>query len=178
MEIKSERLLLRPISIKDLVTTHAYASDCEANIYMLNLPNDTLQQTENFLKGCEDNWKTFNQEVFQLDFAIIFDGKHVGGISLSKEVGPETEIGWILNCHYWQKGIAFEAAKTLVDYFTKNYQINHYIAHCDSENKASYALMEKLGMTRVSVTGGRFNKGSQSESQEYLYELKIGEEND
>lgn len=173
MQIKSERLLLRPLSLKDLITTHAYASDHQANAYMLHLPNDHLQETEGFLKACEANWRHYDKSAFQLDFAIIYENQHVGSISLSKEVGTVAEIGWIVNRHYWQKGIAYEAAKALIDYFSEAYQIKDYVAHCDSKNVASYRLMEKLHMTRVSVSGGRFNKGSQHESQEYRYALRL-----
>lgn len=42
----------------------------------------------------------------------------------------------------------------------------------DRENIASWKTMEKLGMKRISCTGGRFNKIAPTEERkEFLYEL-------
>lgn len=39
MIIKTDRLVLRPLSTNDLYTTHKYSSDVENTRYMINLPN-------------------------------------------------------------------------------------------------------------------------------------------
>ena len=45
----------------------------------------------------------------------------------------------------------------------------------DSENIASWKTMEKLGMKRVSCTGGRYNKIAPTEERkEFLYEMQEG----
>ena len=56
--------------------------------------------------------------------------------------------------------------------FAKNVLgITHFIAHCDADNVASYSLMEKLGMKKISKTSGRMNRNAVKESYEYTYEL-------
>ena len=53
IQIKTERLVLRPLGSADLQTVHAYASDAEATAYMLRLPSRTPQQTAQFLACAE-----------------------------------------------------------------------------------------------------------------------------
>lgn len=36
--------------------------------------------------------------------------------------------------------------------------ISHFLAHCDTENIASYKVMEKLGMNKTGEWGGRRNR--------------------
>ena len=45
IEIKTDRFVLRPLSINDLDTVHTYASDPENTRFMMWLPNDTKEET-------------------------------------------------------------------------------------------------------------------------------------
>ena len=40
IELKTNRLTLRPLNIGDLDAVHTYASDIENTKYMINLPNE------------------------------------------------------------------------------------------------------------------------------------------
>lgn len=65
-----------------------------------------------------------------------------------------------------------EAARAVVVWAKETLSVNRFVAHCDSENIASWKTMEKLGMKRVSCTGGRFNKLNPTEERdEFLYEM-------
>ena len=44
--------------------------------------------------------------------------------------------------------------------------MTRFIAHCDTENIASWTTMENLGMKRVCQTGGRRNKLAPEEERE------------
>ena len=57
MEIKTSRLILRPMSMEYLESTHKYASDQENTRYMLFLPNNTLEETIGYLGDAEEEWK-------------------------------------------------------------------------------------------------------------------------
>ncbi|MBA2795711.1 GNAT family N-acetyltransferase [Streptococcus porcinus] len=172
--INTERLELKPMNREFIDSTHHYASDKDANRYMLNLPNDSIEETEDFLLNSEYNWKCYSEEEFELEFAIIYNSKHVGGLSLTKRADENVvEIGWILARPFWHQGIAFEAAHSAISYFSETFQVKHFIAHCDSQNQASYLLMEKLGMKRISVSDGRLNKKAKETTSEYLYRLDL-----
>ena len=172
MEIQTKRLLLCPLGLKYLNSTFEYASDIENTKYMKYLPSDAIEETVEFLTGVEKEWQKSAPENYE--FAILADGVHIGAICLClNKDRTEGELGWIINKKYWHKGYAFEAAQALIEYFVGVMKMKHFIAHCDSENIASYGLMEKLGMRRVSCSGGRRNKSSSEERMEYMYELIV-----
>ncbi len=66
IEIKTERMLLRPLCVDDLYTTHAYASDAESTRYMLHLPNHTLTETRQFLVWAANQWTKEESEDYEL----------------------------------------------------------------------------------------------------------------
>ena len=169
--IHTERLELFPQSIRFLETTHAYASDKENMRFVLHLPNDSLDETRAFLLGAEAEWKKEVPDFFE--FAILREGKHIGGVSLYLEDDRRSaELGWCLDKSAQGKGYGAEAARALIEWAQKELSVNRFIAHCDSENIASWKTMEKLGMKRISCTGGRYNKSApEEERQEFLYEM-------
>ena len=72
-------------------------------------------------------------------------------------------------------GYALEAASAAVDYAREQLGARCVFAQCDSENEASYRLMERLGMRRVSCLGGRKNRSTgDMERFELTYEVEIG----
>lgn len=172
MEIETRRLILSPLGMKYLESTHEYASDRDATKYMMFLPNDTVEETAEFLRDADAEWNKQNPEYYE--FAVLMDNRHIGAVSLYLDESRTTgEFGWILHRDYWRQGITTEAVKALLDYSVNTLGIHHFIAHCDSENIASYKVMEKLGMVRTGCSGGRKNKSSDEERNEYLYELNV-----
>lgn len=172
MELKSERLLLRPLGMKDVESVHEYASDLENTKYMVYLPNTSIEETLAFLQNVENEWKKDQPGFYE--FAIIYKEKQVGAVSLYLENNGKTgELGWILNKRYWNRGIISEAAAMLIEFAKNERNITHFIAHCDTENVGSYCVMEKLGMKRTAEYGGRKNRSSEETRNEYLYEFTV-----
>ncbi len=173
IEIKTKRLQLKPLGLCYLNTVNAYAMDTENTRYMCYLPNKTVEETMEFLKNVENEWQKEEQKSFE--FAILYEGQHVGAVSLYVENGVG-ELGWIVNKAYWRNGFASEAAEAVINYFVENRNVKHFMAHCDTENTASYKVMEKLGMVRTGEWGGRRNRFAVQESREYRYELELAED--
>lgn len=168
VEIQTERLVLKPLGAKYLETTFKYSSDIENTRYMLHLPNQTQEETQEFLEGVEREWQKEKQEFYE--FAVILDGVHIGAVCIYPD-GEKGELGWILDKGYWGHGYAYEAAQALIDFAAGGLGVTHFIAHCDSENCGSFRLMEELGMERTKVQGGRRNRSSDEEREEYQYEM-------
>lgn len=169
--IKTERLILEPLGTKHLNTVHEYASDIENTKYMMYLPNETIEETMSFLQSVENEWSSDTPSFYE--FAVIYDGHHIGAVSITIEDDLSVELGWIINKKYQKRGFAYEAAQALLEHSVKELGIKHFIAHCDAENIASYKTMEKLGMIRTGEYGGRKNKSSDEERTEYRYELYL-----
>ena len=229
--LKTERLTIVPQSLKYLKSTHEYASDRQNMRFMVYLPNDTIEDTKNFLARAEDEWKSPAQRDFEC--AILRGGEHIGGISVTlsgpavfgqKELSvaaaasnapaqsnepaassnngypttaastdngrptiaastdsaqstPSAELGWCLKKSAQGSGLAQEAAAALIQWTNKTFGVTRFIAHCDSENIASWTTMENLGMKRVGRAGGRRNKlAPEEEREEFTYELDLAGE--
>lgn len=171
--LKTSRLTLVPMKMEYLYSTHEYAADFENTKYMINLPNESLEETKEFIMYAQEEWSKEKPEFFE--YAILMDANHVGAISLypEKDDASVAEMGWTVNKKYWNKGICTEAAKALVKFAYEMIGIKRFIAHCDSDNRASFTVMEKIGMIKIDEYGGRYNKQSSEERNECLYEFVI-----
>ncbi|MBP3476889.1 MAG: GNAT family N-acetyltransferase [Lachnospiraceae bacterium] len=170
IEILTKRLRLKPLGSEYLQTVNDYAMDYENTKYMCRLPNDNIEETVNFLRNADAEWEKEKPEYYE--FAILYGNKHIGAVSIYFEEGIG-ELGWIVNKKYWRNGFAYEAADALVHFFIHNMGTTHFIAYCDTENVASYKIMEKLGMVRTGEWGGRRNKSALQDTCEYQYELIV-----
>lgn len=172
-EIKTARLTLRPLTDEYLKTAHEYASDLENTRYMCYLPNETESETLDFLRHAGEEWEKPSPEFYE--FAIIWDGHHIGAVSLAIGEGAGAgELGWIINKKYWRQGFATEAASALIC-FARSLGVRRLCAHCDAENTGSYRTMEKLGMKFVGRYPGRKNRCSDEERDELEYGLTLPE---
>ncbi len=192
--IKTERLVLVPISSEYLESTYDYSSDKDNIKLMVFLPHESVDETKKYLKECEKQWERFyalqrrcecvgKKENGQnlkaalpefLEFAIIFEGKHVGGMTLYiLDEGKTAELGWVMDKAYQGKGLVTEAANSLMDLARECFSVCRVIAQCDVENFASRRVAEKLGMTLVKTDGVRKNRGSEESRVEYTYEIRF-----
>jgi len=62
------------------------------------------------------------------------------------EGSRKVEIGYRLDPHYWQKGLATEAATAVRDYAFNQLSLNDLIALIQPKNIASIKVAEKIGM--------------------------------
>lgn len=166
--INTERLVLKPLGKEYLKSTIQYSMDYENTKYMCHLPNETVEEAEAFLANVEKEWRKEQPEF--LEFAITYNDIHIGAVSVYFE-NDTGELGWIINKNYWGNGFAYEAANALIHYTKTEIKVSHFMAHCDTENIASYKVMEKLGMIRTGEWGGRRNRFASKDSLEYQYEL-------
>ena len=169
LEFKTSRLTLRPLSTKDLSTTHKYATDLDVTKYMIYLPNHSIEETLEFLQRCEAEWK--KEQPDDYEFAICLNGNHIGAISLSQVEGACYELGWVLQKPYHGNGYATEAARELVR-FAKSLGAQKLIAHCDTRNVASRRVMEKLGMKLV-LEQDRQYLDERGAAREYEYAMVL-----
>ena len=122
--IYTERLVLKPMCMDYLETTHEYASDPENTTFMLMLPNDSINDTADYLKEAEEEMIKPDPSFYE--FAIFWEDKHIGAVSLYlDEERTEGEFGWLINKHYFGQGFATEAAEGLLDFARKSLGIQH-----------------------------------------------------
>lgn len=159
---------IRKLTMEDSVTTFAYSSDAENVFYMLNSPFLTLEETVKFLAKCIAEYK--KEKPKYLSYAVIYEGVHVGEVFASID-GNVADIGWLIDKHYWGKGIATCGASLLVEHLKKELGILHFVAYCDARNIQSKRIMEKIGMQFAGVNGIRNYDKDVSPGEELKYQL-------
>ena len=94
---------------------------------------------------------------------MVLEGHVIGGVGL--RVGRRrggAELGYALAKQHWGKGLTLEAARAVIGWGFERYNVHKVIAHAALDNRQSWRVMEKLGMTREglkrshSKIGGEF----------------------
>ncbi|MDK1286502.1 GNAT family N-acetyltransferase [Pseudoalteromonas umbrosa] len=146
MELRTKRLILRPVSYRD----------CNALLKILNDPkvshyNDygtdlSLQDIKAMIQG---DLELFYQGV-GARFALLKEGVVIGSIGFFdyQDSTSEISIGYELAPEYWGNGYMREAASCLVDSLANvlpKALIEQINAKVDKENKRSIKLLKHLG---------------------------------
>ena len=93
----------------------------------------------------------------------------IGNLYVSPEEPGSYEIGYVFNRRYWGKGYAFESSEALMDILWSHIGTQRIFAECDARNTRSFALMERLGMTREKEFMGKDFTGREKEALCYRY---------
>lgn len=153
MELKTERLVLRPVNFGDEKAIHEYAGDKEITM-MFWLPNETFEETENFVKNAVNEWKSEKPKDFE--FVIVHENEIIGGCDIEyNEERTWCTLGWVINKKFRKQGFASEAATALLEFGFSTLGIEMIYAQCDCNNAASFNVMKKIGMTCVDDKGTR-----------------------
>ncbi|MDD4796922.1 MAG: GNAT family N-acetyltransferase [Eubacteriales bacterium] len=170
--IQTPRLTLKPLGPAYLATTHAYASDAQNTVYMFYLPNDTVQETAQFLCAAAAEWQKDTPSFYE--FAVLLADRHIGAVSVSlSQDRRQGELGWIIDRQHQQKGYATEAAQAVMAFAIDELHVQKIVAHCDARNQPSQRLMRKLGLTLERDDGIRRNRGSDEDVQELMYARSV-----
>ena len=149
VELKTDRLLLRPFKLEDVDDVYAYAKDPEWDRYLgLPLPQPYARRdAEEYVAGrVLADWST------EPTFAIVLDSTVIGGIGLRIiETHQRAELGYALARVHWGKGLMPEAVQAVIDWAFREYGSAKIYATADLRNGRSTRVMEKLGMTREGV---------------------------
>lgn len=147
--LKSERVIMREIEEKDWVDVHKYASQQLVCQYQPWGPNSE-EESEEFVKQVIVDAKKKPRSRFVFAIILRGNGNMIGAAELniqdySNKIG---EMGYIINPDFWGMGYATEAAKLVIEFSFKNFNLHRIYATCDPRNVASSKVLEKIGMTK------------------------------
>ena len=168
IKIKTERLLLRPLTVADAEEVFEWVSDDRVSKYMVYNTYTDIEQVRGWLSYVEKSTETYN-----FGFQRLSDGKLIGSgdIGLDKAKGS-WGFGYNFRYDCWGMGYATEAAKAMMQYAYEHFGARKFAAsHCEP-NIASGNVMKKCGLHFVGY--GEFQKldGScKMRSMEYEGEL-------
>lgn len=145
--LRTERLILRPMSADDAEDMFDYAQREDVTEYLLWSPHKSLSYTRDYLKYIESRYGAGDF----YDWAVVemASGKMIGTcgftrIDTQNNVG---EIGYVLNPDFHGKGYGTEVAKEALRFGFDVIGLHRIEAKFMEGNRASLHVMEKLGMT-------------------------------
>jgi RimJ/RimL family protein N-acetyltransferase len=149
MELRSERLLLRPIQLTDADAIFRYRSDSVTNKYQGWIPK-TIDDVSDFIMNRVSS--NLNEPGTWFQFVIIFQesGELIGdaGLHFYDTENMQVEVGCTIENKYQQQGIATEALSEIVNYLFNKLNKHRVIASIDPRNTNSIKLVEKLGFSK------------------------------
>lgn len=169
INIKTERLLLRPLRAADAEDIFEWVSDERVSRYMVYNTYTELEQVHKWLAFVQQDPSTY-----YFGFERLLDGKLIG----SGDIGFNAEkdawgFGYNFRYDCWGVGYATEAVRAMMDYVYTNFNARKFASsHCEP-NTASGNVMKKCGLHFVGY--GTFRKLDGSMKMRSMeYEGEIG----
>jgi len=144
--LRSDRLLLREPADQDISDIFEIYSNPEVMLYFDDrYAFKDIAEAEQMISDYHSAIRDKNG----MRWAIVLkeNEKTVGtcGFHAISDYHKRIEIGYDLNRDYWGKGIMSEALSLIIDYAFGNSDVNRIEAFVEPPNKASLALLGKLG---------------------------------
>lgn len=150
-ELKTARLMLVPCNDDHLDGLHKLNSDPEVMRYITGRP-ETLLETRAMLDRVKARWAKWGYSWWSMLELISGEVVGAGCVQNLRRQGAEPdptcplEVGWRVRRDKWRQGIAIEAARAMTDFAFERLRAEVLYAVCHPENKASMAVMIRLGM--------------------------------
>jgi RimJ/RimL family protein N-acetyltransferase len=148
--IETARLTMRPFTPGDFDDLYAFQSRPDVARYLSWDARDRAQVQKALARQCEET--TLSAEGDWLTFAVVWReaGKVVGeaGLKLISWENQQGEIGFVFHPGYHGRGLATEAAESLLTLGFDTIGWHRIIGSCDARNHPSARLMERIGMRR------------------------------
>ena len=147
LPISTARLLLRRFTYADgadLLEMVSHPSVAIATPEIVGTQDGVRQYIE-----MQNGFAPFEQDkCFDLAIQRREDGKVIGILTLVAKAQQQGAIGWALTVEYRRHGYALEAAGALLAYAFTELGLHRVESETEDNNRASWRLMERLGMTR------------------------------
>jgi ribosomal-protein-alanine N-acetyltransferase len=141
--ITAPLVVLRRVRPADAPSLYKVICDPEVMRFM-DWPIPTHpSSTEAHLQDASGDWDMGSE--FQWVVLERLTGELVGSISCRPN-GHAADFGYFFGRSYWGKGLALDAASTVIDWLAAQPQIFRIWASVDAENTRSRRLLERLGL--------------------------------
>ena len=150
MQLQTERLNFREVSIEDINDIHALHSLPETDKYnTLGIP-ETIQVTEKIIDGwlLGQNAKPQTSYIFCLDLITIKQFIGLIALNIGKPKYKTAEVWFKIHKDFWGQGYTTEALTKVISFAFKELGLHRIEAGCAVENIASIKVLEKAGMVK------------------------------
>lgn len=172
-QLEADRLVLRPLRMRDAKDLFSYASDPAVARYVLWDAHRTLHDSRIQLRCLIRQYRHGEPCSWGIEDRI--SRRLIGTIGfmwLNSET-RSAEIGYSLSRHYWNQGYMTEAVRCFLDFCFDTLCLNRIEAQYAAENAASGRVMQKCGMQKEGILRKRIRlKGVYTDTVLYsiLYE--------
>ena len=160
VELRTERLRLRPARAEDLTAIHAVLSDPRATAFWSTLPHRELDQSKEWLDSMLASAPGEGE-----DFIVEQEGQAIGKAGFHRF----PEIGFILHPDHWGLGLAREAVSAAIARGFAVHRLERIEADVDPRNQASLRLLTRLGFTERERKARTWQIGDQWCDSVYLH---------
>lgn len=165
--IETERLILRPWSIKDSTALYKYASDTRVSKMALWPTHTSVKMSREVIE------KIFIPNPHCFAITLKENNEPIGCMGLvpvgnehHETARSEREIGYWIGYPHWNSGLTTEALKAMIAYCRENLNLPSLLITMDDRNVASKRVAEKCGFQ---LTDSYFYDGVKSNA----YRLKL-----
>ena len=145
--LETERLLLRRFTPEDAADNYRIYTDPENMRFMGRRPDSVEFERYHLRKHIADY---YDKHGFGLWAAVLKENDRLIGrcglLYQQVEGTREVEVTYLIDRHYWGRGLATEAARETVKLGFERYKFPRIVALINPENVASVRVAEKIGM--------------------------------
>ena len=154
--LRTDRLVLRPITTRDTGAFFDIFSDFETLRFWSNPPISELSEAEALIQE-ELEWSGSGKSI-TWGMALPESDYLIGKFTLFQfhEQNRRAEVGYILDRRHWRMGYMSEAMDSVLHFAFDTLQLHRLEADTDPENLASLALLEKFGFQREGLFRDRW----------------------
>ena len=147
-ELRTRRLLLRPIERSDIPAIVSLAGAREVAATTANIPHPyTENDAQSFLTNVEEEFRAGRSVTFAITLLAGGELRGAVGLVIAPELG-HAELGYWMGVPYWGQGFATEAAGAVMAFGFETLRLNRIHASHFAGNVASQRVLEKIGMRR------------------------------
>ena len=143
-EIRTERLVLRPLTLEDAPAFSKLAGDYDIAKMTGTIPHPFPLYSAEFKIMYLRRQK---QRSLAYPYAITYNGGELMGVMDLFRSAPDAalEIGYWIGKAYWGQGLSTEAAKAIIQEARDTLGVSALMAGAFADNPASLRVLEKLG---------------------------------
>ncbi|WP_206424290.1 GNAT family N-acetyltransferase [Cohnella candidum] len=167
---ETNRLYLRKLASSDAEQFYSFASDPLMTEHVRWDYHRSIEDTFALLNSIEQKFKA--RQSFNWGIVDKPLGNLIGRVCLFgfDEENDMAEIGFALSREFWNRGIASEASKALIEYGFEEMGLNRIEARCNVANLGSEKVMQKIGMKFEGVLRNQIKMKNEYKSQK-LYSI-------
>ena len=147
IELESERLYFRKFREEDFPVVFDWLSNLENMKYRSSEPKNEEEARKylNWAMQCAEQ-----EECVNFRYAVVLKDTEelIGSCELAFTNKDPAELAWELHRKYWRKGYGTEIGRTLLKLGFQTLGLRRIVADCNTLNRGSYKIMEKIGMRR------------------------------